>query len=109
MENEPLDVTLSDDELFLMLGREIAHDETRLRPPSVSDFITSGKVWFHTHLESLRVVVCRQDILEQLNSEGATLIGAVADLIAAVCTGVSPVTVAILICRRGLKNFCRVE
>jgi hypothetical protein len=105
--------TMNDDkteaELFLDIGSELSAGETYLRPPSLGELTTKGRVWFQMHVDELRLSVCRDEVLASLNSDEAILVSSVADLISGVCVGVSPATVALLIAKRGLKSFCHTS
>jgi hypothetical protein len=97
---------MREEDLFLALGQQIAEGEEHMRPPSPAELVVKGKVWFQSHLASLQGAVCQVKVRSLIDGDDAVLLAAVADLIAGLCLGVSPVTVSYLICKRGMKSFC---
>jgi len=70
--------------------------------------ITFGRNWFEKQLPHLRENVCTNIVTQHLlkNTDEVILIGAIVDIISSVCVGVTPATVATLIVKIGLKEFC---
>lgn len=98
--------SVNEDDLFLAVGSQLAEGEKFMKPPSVSELILKGKVWFDLHVDRFQSAVCQEKVRKLLQGDEAVLITAIADLIAGIFTGVSPVTVSLLICKKGVSSFC---
>ena len=96
----------TEEDLFALLGTDLnAHSGLST---DREESVRHGKRWFELHLPSLQERVCSSE-LAGLFIEGGDellLLGGVVDLIGSVCFGVTPATVATLIVKIGLKNFC---
>ena len=98
--------SVNEDDLFLAVGSQLAEAEKFMKPPSVNELIMKGKVWFDLHVERFQSAVCQEKVRKLLEGDEAVLITAIADLIAGIVTGVSPVTVSLLICKKGVRSLC---
>lgn len=97
----------SEEELLVSIGMEI--NEGSLALPRRRDWLTrSAKRWLKVREDTLRQAICSSDRVRTLvhDSQDVLLVTAVADLILSICTGVSPITVAALLVRRGISELC---
>jgi hypothetical protein len=80
-------------------------------PKSYDDIINDGKNWLNENLSDLQYKICSDDLVKQLletnGVDDVTLFSAVVDLIASLCIGFAPFSVAALLIKRGLYNLCR--
>jgi len=98
---------MTERELLIALGRELAERERNLRLPGPGELAAKGQVWLDSHLYMLQDKLCKShEIRSIVAHEDAALVTAVADLIASYCIGVSPVTVAYLLCKREIGSLC---
>lgn len=100
----------SDDELFQLLGTELSG--TQALPLSPAELIERGRRWFSAQEDMLRATVCinpRVKALTLENRDDLALAAALADVLASLVLPVTPVTLAALIVRRGLKTFCELH
>jgi len=102
---------MSDEDLFILLGSNLGHDAAF--PPSPKRFAQLGRHWLSEKRSELAKIVCSNKRLQVLASleaptqENITLIGVLADVIAANVAGVPAVTIAILLARHGLRQLCK--
>ena len=78
-------------------------------PLSQKKAIEYGRLWFDSRIDELRDVVCGNKQIRKLivnPGEDQVLLFSIADLIVSLCTGVSPLTVAALCIRKGIKELC---
>lgn len=101
-------LSLEEEDLFEMLGRHVDAEKRHMVPLSRKKAIEYGHWWFESRIDRMRDLVCGSTKIQQLANfkEGQVLLLAIADLVAGVCTGVSPATVATLLLRKGIKELC---
>lgn len=101
-------IQLEEQQLFDELGRDLAATTFGAGELPSEDV---GRSWFAAHLDTLRSKVCGSNIAEVYRQNPAKwdnvmLIAAISDLVAGAITGVSPVTVAALIVKKGIEKLC---
>ncbi len=76
---------------------------------TIDELIDRGKVWYEERVEKLKEKVCNSGITNRLTNPGDIdeLTLALADLVAGLCWGVPPFTIARHIAKMGVKNFCK--
>jgi hypothetical protein len=96
-----------EDELLLILGRQIS--ARYAFPPSKQQLREVAEEWFTSHLMDFQETICGNHRVLKLrnNNNLIELAAAIADLIVGICTGVSPVTVAVLIIKYGISKLCQ--
>jgi hypothetical protein len=107
-----VDTLLAADEedLFFALGQEL-HGHPAF-PIARSDLIQAGRRWFAEKQEVLRQRICGTQLAKVLSdreghaTDWIPLVASLADLIASAVAGVSPVTVAVLIVKKGIRTLC---
>ena len=105
-DNAPIE-HLSEQELLVQIGLELTRGEERAVPFDPRELLERGKAWLSAMGKELAERVCTAEVRALLReSDTPTLIAAIADLVASCCFGVSPITVAYLLVRRGLQKFC---
>ena len=98
---------MTEQELWVQIGRELTREEEHALPLDARDLRDRAKAWFSANKKALEDRICIPDVRKVFDGgDTPTLITAIADLISACCTGVSPVTVAYLLVRKGLNTFC---
>ncbi len=98
---------LTEDELLMSLGEELV-PHTIGAFPKKEELIDKGKEWMNRLHDKVQCVVCSSTKVREAfeKNEDVLIAAAIADVIVGFCTGVSPVTVAALITKRCLLNFC---
>jgi hypothetical protein len=101
---------LPEESLLEILGAEV-------QPPSlgfgvdVAKAIESARQWLARHRSVIQLKVCSSHVARICRDnpkafDRVILVAAIADLIAAVCVGVSPIVVAVLIVKAGVTELC---
>ncbi len=102
---------LSEDELLIKIGKDLAEQEVFMVPPSKRALLKKGQRWFEKHYVEFEKAICLNEEAKALSNladtDTLTILTAVADLISSICIGVSPFTVAQLLLKRGLKVLCK--
>lgn len=100
---------LTEDEIFLRIGKEVLKDEKSFKLFTSKQIIIKAKVWFEMNLTIFQERICAnkaiRDIYEQ--HDVVNLSTAIIDLIAGALTGIAPATVAYLLYKRGIKIMCK--
>jgi len=99
---------MTDDELFEMIGHEIALSQrmgTSITPEQKREL---GRGWLSRNIGKLREKICGDKAIEDLASKGDTipLVAALTPLLGLQSTVVSTATIAVIIARIGLRRFC---
>lgn len=99
---------LTEDDLLELIGRDLSEKRRRMLPIPRSKLIKLARAWIDSKTSELREAVCNSVAVRDLvnNSDSAQLATAIVDLIAGMCTGVSPMTVAYLLIKRQIKVLC---
>lgn len=104
---------MSDDELWMTIGNSAISAGIHKSILPESDALKAGKLWFDLNRDAIRTRVCGSWVAALLSQGGDSqqieltfLAAAIADLIAGACLGVSPLTVAVMITRLGIKSLC---
>lgn len=102
---------LTEGQLLLMIGQQLAVQERGMLPKSREDLLKDAREWMEGHLSDFERMICSSEKVRKLaaESEGPTLASAIADLILGVCIGVSPVTVSYLLLKYGIFRLCKQE
>lgn len=99
----------SKDELFLDLGKELVGKS--ILPKSRNELISTAKIWWERNIKLITDAICGSEKLRKLllaeNNDDVVLVTAIADLVSGLVTGVSPVTVAALLVKKGVNNICK--
>lgn len=100
---------LDENQLLECLGEQISSNRGRMLPLSQKKAIEYGCLWFDSRIDEIKNVVCGNKKIRKLivnPCEDQVLLFSIADLIVSLCTGVSPITVAALCIRKGIKELC---
>ena len=98
---------MSENELWIQLGRELTQSDDHALPLDPRELIARAKAWFAANKKTLEDRICTVRMRTIADGgDNQVLIIAVGEVISACCVGVSPVTVTCLIIRKGLKKFC---
>lgn len=102
------ELTKNLDDLYIELGHSL-YDEQNILPPSSQKLIKLAKEYLNEKnneiCEKLKNNKKLSDALEN-NADEATLISIIIDTLLALNTLFPPLTLAVLIYKIGLKNFC---
>ncbi|MGJ7484494.1 hypothetical protein ACSFA2_04520 [Variovorax sp. LT2P21] len=105
---------LSDDLLLGEFGRAVLKQRGGLqaRPPGLKQLIKLAREWLKAEHKSLQALVCGSDKVRQVvqaepNAKGKIVL-VVVDTIAAAYVGFPCVTIAEILVRDGIKDFCTV-
>jgi hypothetical protein len=99
---------MTEEQLLVLLGSELAVSERALRLPSPAELVAKAQLWLQINMQYFQDAICTQTRVRKIvEHKDGELVAAIADLIASFCVGVSPVTVAYLLVRRGLKSLCK--
>jgi hypothetical protein len=98
----------SEADLLARIGRELTANDVGGAPGGRPALIAQGKAWFSSKSADLKKTICPkvQEFGELVRTDTVALIAAIADLIASICVGVSPITVAALCVKYGLDRLC---
>lgn len=105
-------VTASENDLYSFIGSDIIKGDLQGMPYTKLQLIERGKRWFIKHSDEIKKEVCSSSKIKDFATKeilDITLITAIADLISDAVIKVSPITVSVLICRKGLNVFCDTE
>jgi|WetSurMetagenome_2_1015567.scaffolds.fasta_scaffold422624_1 hypothetical protein len=100
---------LDESQLLVCLGKQISSSRVRMIPLTQNKAMEYGRLWFDSKTDEIRNIICGNKQIRQLiinPGEDQVLLFLIADLIANLCTGVSPITVAALCIRKGIKGLC---
>jgi len=101
---------LDNEELLFELGNEIRG--LGASPAPKRQIVLQAKEWLTANSKQLNNTICNSEKIKFLankdDSEGdlIMLVSAISDLIFSLFSGISPMTVAILIVREGLLKYC---
>jgi hypothetical protein len=99
-------MNLNKEELFELIGKDLTARQAF--PLSKDELAERGKNWFIAKIDTFRDVLCsnknKKYLVEDSGTKTAVL--AISDLLASVCFGVSPVTVAAILLKIGIRNLC---
>lgn len=102
---------LSTEELLVRIGEDIRGKGAS--PSSKGQLVMLAKDWLTKKSKEIQEQVCTSDKVRTIANTDKTqgdvvmLISAIADLIASLKIGISPITVAVLIFREGLIQYCK--
>jgi hypothetical protein len=104
-------LALSEADLFLEIDRQLSPIGFFIDTRAIDKRVESGRNWFQERRARISKNVCSSATLARLREAGdsqgkVALLVALADLIASICIGVSPFTVAAIILKLGLDRFC---
>jgi hypothetical protein len=95
---------LSDDQLLVELGQSLGKGAT------FTDALKRGRQVFENLRHELRIQICSNANVircyKAAKGDEATLIAAIIDAIGGLLHGIAPATVAVLLFRMGLTNYC---
>lgn len=105
-------LSLSQDELLEEIGEELIRKRlrARLEPRKTETAMQRGQEWFEANIGHLERAVCFEPAVRRMvenPSDNQVLVAALLDLISSIVVGVSPVTVAVLLVKRGVHTLCR--
>ena len=105
---------LSDDELLGELGRDLMKKKQvslRARPPSLKRLVQEANEWLEAERKKLQAAICNDPKIHQIaTTEAGTaekLIRVVADVISSLTIFVPAGTVAEILVRDGIPNYCK--
>ena len=98
----------SQDELLVEIGRALAATDLTALPQTPEQLKRHASRWLDTHWEAIRQRLCSNDKVRQLANDGFTaeLTAAVLGLLESLSLGSAVTPLAVLLCRRGLRNVC---
>ena len=102
---------LSDDDLYLLIGKEVLKNEKSFKILTPKQIIEKAKVWYKLNLPEFQKKICQNDTIKKIyqRQEEATLATAIIDLIASALIGTAPATVAYLLYRQGVNALCKSQ
>ena len=111
--SEPYDVqskqqlSMSEDELLMSLGKDLAGPQALpLRPSELAD---RGRRWLMAQHGYLEIHICSSESLKAFaftNNDNVAIVVELAKFLAGLILPVNPVTLAVLVSKKGLKTFC---
>jgi hypothetical protein len=100
---------LTNDELYQIIGRELAARDLSATPPSLKDMALRGKQWMEDNQENLCKLFCRSARVQQL-CESSSLerdgLVVLMDIAAHATIGVPPFAASLLFIRLGYHKLC---
>jgi hypothetical protein len=112
MENNIESLILKDDdELFLLVGKELFADEAGALQLNPKQLIERAKVWFRQLVFEIKPKLCGNSAIKAIHdkSDSVALIGAIVDVVAKQYDFPAPATIATLVARIGLNKLCKSE
>lgn len=102
---------MTDDEIFEMLGDEIATNQRMGTSVTSAQKKELGRGWLSRNIAKLREKVCGDKLIEDLASKGDTvpLVVALTPLLGLQSTFVATATIATIMTRVGLRRFCAAD
>ena len=98
---------LSEEELLELIGIDLFNLKKEALPSKRKYIIDVAKRWIESKKSALQNEICKSTtVRENLDSDIMVLTAAIADLIASICFGVSPLTVAYLLVKMGIEKLC---
>lgn len=100
----------NEEDLLFEIGTSLSGKS--ILPKDRSAILKIATAWLSKNADLLRSNICGNMKIAELTDDGGNpqqdvlLVAAIADVIADLIVGVSPVTVAVLIAKRGLKTLC---
>ena len=102
---------LDESELLIKIGMDLAEKEMLIGPLSKQALLEKGQNWFEKNYTNFEKAICLNEKARSFSNSSdtdtATVLAAIADLISSICIGVPPFTVAQLLLKRGLKVLCK--
>lgn len=98
---------LAEHDLYEMIGDELAGHP--VFPLTRDELIERGRAWYRAHLDQIRSVVCPHAETLTEDSDVQSALIAVTDLLAGAILHVTPVRVAALVIKAGVRKLCEVE
>lgn len=107
-------VAASDEMLLREIGAQLLSDTLGALPPSDREKRGAGDEWVKQNLTALRKRICSSETVRLYFEDPSRwndvlIVAAVSDVILGYCSGVSPICVAALLCKRGLRALCGTE
>lgn len=99
------------EDLLLEIGTDISGKT--LLPKNPSELIKIADIWYKKTTTKIAPIVCNNERIKKIQdtksdtNQNVLLAAAIADLITGVITGVSPITVAVLVIKKGLNSICK--
>jgi hypothetical protein len=101
-------ILLQEYELLEELGLELSLHQAIPRSPH--ELRTIAQLWLNNNINHFQSVLCSSKEIYSMvenNSDFKEIILAICDLLISLQYGVSPLTVAVLIAKKGLRNLCK--
>ena len=97
--------------LLLEIGKELGLTSMKMGEPDDDELLEDAEQWVSQRMSALRIRICESHVgslirIREHKWNDVLLVAAIADLITGLTTGVSPVTVAALLVRRGVSALC---
>jgi hypothetical protein len=100
----------TDEELLVLLGRELSHNLLAAFPIDPLVAQEKAREWFWQQSEQIKGRICGASLVQKMaDATFSEALTAVAALIEGLTTQTAASALAILILRRGLKEYCRQE
>jgi len=106
-EQSRVDFSLAENDLLARLGADLAGRQAL--PLKTTELAERGKRWLLAQQSFLEAQVCSSDSIRKFTSEtsdNAVIAIELAKLLAGLLLPVNPVTLSVLLIKRGLKTFC---
>jgi len=100
-------LAMSEDELLLQLGTDLAG--TQALPLLPGELVDRARRWLAAQREYLEAQVCSSESIRQFTlatADNSAIAVELAKLLAGLLLPVNPVTLAVLLVKKGLKTFC---
>jgi hypothetical protein len=102
----------SEPDLLRLIGRDVAKTKSYATPPSPAELERLGTNWLNRNLKQLQDSICRNAHVHRIacnpSDDFAIAVG-ILDIILALKLSVSPLTVTVLVVKRGLGTICGQE
>lgn len=101
-----------EDDLMLELGESLSDSLGLEARRNKKSLIQHAKKWYQTNKAFLTEAVCESKVLEKYvisdeYEKRIEIVAAIADVIAAKWTGVSPFVLSVMVFREGIKTLCK--
>jgi hypothetical protein len=111
LESQSLErLSLEEDELLAMLGADLVGPQAMpLRP---AELVDRARRWLAAQHGELQVQICSNNVVKQFataKDDPLAIAVELAKLLAGLLLPVNPVTLAVLLAKKGLKSFCSAQ
>jgi hypothetical protein len=101
-------LSLPENDLLILIGDDLMSSESRFTAPDTTELVNKANIWLKEQYAQFQCTICNNKVVLICHNKDdlAGLVVAISDLIASICIGVSPFTVAALIVKMGVDSLC---